>query len=81
VLNVIVDRLASYHQTFRDLLVRESSGQQPQDLDLPGGEPGRPFASASDRMAGRFQYGGDALTVLAARSDLVPQKLGRVDGR
>ena len=47
VLDVVAGRLRRDHQLGRDLLARQPAGHQPQHVDLPGGEPGRPLAAAS----------------------------------
>ncbi len=50
-----------------------STGEQPEHLDLPGGEPGRPFAAGRGAMAGSPEHGVDSLAVQAPGLRLVAQ--------
>src|SRR5438132_4837487 len=43
--DVVADRPVGENEPRRDLLVGESPGDQPQNLDLPAGEAGRPLAA------------------------------------
>ena len=76
VLDVVSDGLRRDHEPARDLLVRVAVREQPEHVDLPRREAGRPTTAARDAMAGRSQHRLDRVGVQPSGSDLRPQ-LGR----
>ncbi len=73
VLDVVGDRLRCDHEVLGDRLVRQPAREQPQDLDLPRGEPRRTVAAAHHAMTGGAEHRLDGLRVEAARRDICAQ--------
>ena len=80
-LDVVADRLGRDHEPLGDLLVREPAREQPQDLDLARGQPGRALAAPRDAMAGGAEHRLDGLGVEPARPDVGAQLGGGLVGR
>src|SRR5207248_8044834 len=75
VLDVISCRLRRNDEARGDLLRREPTREQAQDVDLARGEPGGSIASAPDAMPRRREDGLDRVGVEPARRDVLT-KLG-----
>ena len=81
VLDMVLDRVLREEELLGHVTVGEAARQEPQHLDLPLAEAGRPLPPGSgDAVPSFSQHGTDGVTVQSAHSCLATQFLSRLLG-
>ena len=80
VLHVVLGGAPGDDEVLRDLPVRETTGDEPEHLDLAFGQAGRPRATCPGALAGDVEDRRNGVTVEPARPCLAPQSPGGLGG-